>query len=75
MSEGSGVAKSREQSNRSFFDRFAGRSAEFASASPTPQPPSDLFNSGGPTNQPVPLMPDGGCPKEFPVKHNGLCYP
>jgi hypothetical protein len=24
MSEGSGVAKAREQSNRSFFDRFAG---------------------------------------------------
>jgi hypothetical protein len=46
-----------------------------ASASPTPQPPSDLFNSGGPTNGPVPLMPDGECPVEFPVKHNGLCYP
>ena len=46
-----------------------------ASASPTPQPPRDLFNSGGPTHGPVPLMPDGGCPKEFPVKHNGLCYP
>jgi hypothetical protein len=46
-----------------------------ASASPRPQPPSDLFNAGGPTRGPVPLMPDGGCPKEFPVKHNGLCYP
>jgi hypothetical protein len=46
-----------------------------ASASPTPQPPSDLFNSGGATNGPVPLMPDGGCPKEFPVRHNGLCFP
>ena len=45
-----------------------------ASASPTPQPPRDLFNSGGPTNGPVPLMPDGGCPKEFPAKHGGLCY-
>jgi len=45
-----------------------------ASASPKPQPPSDLFNSGGPTNGPVPLMPDSGCPEEFPVKHNGLCY-
>jgi hypothetical protein len=45
-----------------------------ASASPTPQPPRNLFGSGGPTNGPVPLMPDGGCPKEFPVKHNGLCY-
>jgi hypothetical protein len=46
-----------------------------ASASPTPQRPRDLFNAGGPSNGPVPLMPDGGCPKEFPVKHNGLCYP
>jgi hypothetical protein len=45
-----------------------------ASASPTPQPPRDLFSSGGPTNGPVPLMPDGGCPKEFPAKHGGLCY-
>jgi hypothetical protein len=46
-----------------------------ASASPTPQPPRDLFNAGGPTSGPVPLMPDGSCPREFPVKHNGLCYP
>src|SRR5215211_206889 len=45
-----------------------------ASASPTPQPPRDLFNFGGPTNGPVPLMPDGGCPEEFPAKHGGLCY-
>jgi hypothetical protein len=46
-----------------------------ASASPTPQPPRNLFGSGGPTNGPVPLMPDGECPVEFPVEHNGLCYP
>jgi hypothetical protein len=35
MSEGSGVAKAREQSNRSFFDRFAGRSAELSKPSST----------------------------------------
>ena len=34
MREGSGVAKARERSNRSFFDRFAGRSAEFVSRAP-----------------------------------------
>ncbi len=45
-----------------------------ASASPTPQPPRDLFNAGGPSNGPVPLMPDGDCPVEYPEKHNGLCY-
>jgi hypothetical protein len=52
-------------------------SSNNASASPKPSPPQNdnLFDSGGPTNGPVPLMPDGGCPVEFPVKHNGLCYP
>lgn len=46
-----------------------------ASASPKPQPNENLFDSGGPTDGPVPLMPDGGCPNEFPAEHNGLCYP
>ena len=47
----------------------------------TPRPPrgntgkDDLFNTGGPLNGPVPLMPDGGCPVEYPVQHEGLCYP
>ena len=48
-----------------------------ASASPKPQPPQksrNLFASGGPTNGPVPLMADGGCPPEFPTKRNGLCH-
>ena len=34
-----------------------------------------LFDSGGPTVGQVPLMPDGSCPVEFPVKQDGLCYP
>jgi uncharacterized membrane protein len=34
MSEGSGVAKTREQSTRTLFDRFAGRSSEFVSRAP-----------------------------------------
>lgn len=38
MSEGSGVAKPREQSTRTFFDRFAGRSAEFVSRAPLSSP-------------------------------------
>jgi hypothetical protein len=46
-----------------------------ASASPKPRPPDDLFNSGGPENGPVPLMPDGGCPEAFPEQQDGLCYP
>ena len=52
-------------------------SSDDASASPDPRPTQNdnLFDSGGPTNGPVPLMPDGGCPVEYPVKHDGLCYP
>src|SRR5215211_2674608 len=42
-----------------------------SSASPKPKPPQgsrNLFASGGPTNGPVPLMADGGCPAEFPAR-------
>lgn len=44
------------------------------SPSPTSRPNRSLFNSGGPTNGPVPLMPDGDCPSESSVQHSGLCY-
>jgi hypothetical protein len=46
------------------------------SASPRPgsRTTNDLLKSGGPTSGPVPLMPDGGCPAEFPTKHAKLCY-
>jgi hypothetical protein len=37
-------------------------------------PQSNLFDSGGPTEGPLPLMADGSCPKEFPVKRGGACY-
>ena len=47
-----------------------------ASASPEPRRNDDkLFRSGGPTDGPAPLMPDGGCPPEFPEKRDGACYP
>ena len=48
-----------------------------ASASPEPKPlqkSSNLFASGGPTNGPVPVMSNGRCPVEFPLKHKGLCH-
>lgn len=35
---------------------------------------SDLFDSGGPTEGPLPLMADGTCPKEFAVKRGGACF-
>ena len=45
-----------------------------ASAPPKPQKTHKLFASGGSTDGPVPLMPNGTCPVEFPVKLNGLCH-
>ena len=35
----------------------------------------DLLKSGGPSNGPLPLMPDGSCPTEYPSKQDGACYP
>jgi hypothetical protein len=40
--------------------------------SPSPEP--TILNSGGPKHGPVPLMPDGRCPAEYPVERDGLCY-
>jgi hypothetical protein len=35
----------------------------------------NLMKSAGPHDGPVPLMPDGSCPAEFPTRQNGLCHP
>jgi hypothetical protein len=48
-------------------------------ASPSPSPstpsPSDrMLKSGGPAHGPVPLMPGGKCPSEYPVRKDGACY-
>ena len=42
--------------------------------SPKPKPKGNLFDSGGPTIGPAPLMPGGGCPKEYPIKRADACY-
>jgi hypothetical protein len=34
-----------------------------------------LMDAGGPSSGPVPLMPDGSCPAEFPVRQDEACYP
>jgi micrococcal nuclease len=41
---------------------------------PPPTPPAPLFKAGGPEDGPLPPMPNGSCPKEFPVKQKGACY-
>ena len=34
-----------------------------------------LFEAGGPATGPVPSMPGGSCPAEYPVERRGACYP
>lgn len=42
---------------------------------PQPQPDSGtLFEAGGATSGPAPLMPNGSCPAEFPIMRDGACY-
>jgi hypothetical protein len=61
-------------------------SAGSAAGSASPQPSADgdsqllnrygnLLEAGGPTSGPVPLMPNGGCPREFPTMRHEACYP
>lgn len=47
------------------------KSAPTPSPSPRPEPP--LLEAGGPTIGPVPIMPNGSCPREFPEKRDGTC--
>ncbi len=41
---------------------------------PIPSPPEPSFKAGGPSQGPVPLMPNGRCLREFPVKQGGACW-
>ncbi len=45
---------------------------------PTPTQPNpgndDLMNAGGPQDGPVPVMPSGACPAEYPVQKDQSCY-
>lgn len=40
----------------------------------TPPKRDDLLEARGPRSVPVPLMPDGDCPPEFPDEKAGGCY-
>jgi hypothetical protein len=42
---------------------------------PTPTPnPGELMNAGGASDGPAPLMPNGECPKEFPIQRGDACF-
>jgi hypothetical protein len=46
-----------------------------AGGSPIDKGPNEnLMRAGGPSSGPLPLMPDGTCPEECPVKRGGACY-
>jgi hypothetical protein len=60
-----------------------GQAADVGSASPRPSVDDgsqllnrygNLLEAGGPTSGPLPLMPKGGCPREFPTMRDGACY-
>jgi len=62
----------------------SGQSASIGSASAQPSVDGgsqllnrygNLLEAGGPTSGPAPLMPNGGCPREFPTMRDGACYP
>ena len=38
-------------------------------------PRAKLLEAGGPEDGPVPIMPSGGCPKEFPSQRGQSCHP
>ncbi len=79
--DGNGVACDQLLTGGSSSPSASAASAASASASPSPTvtsqsppPNSDLFNAGGPAGGPVPLMPNGSCPREFPTARDGACY-
>ncbi len=41
---------------------------------PPPPPPAPPFKAGGAQAGPAPLMPNGNCSKEFPIKQGKACY-
>lgn len=41
---------------------------------PLPEDSGTLMEAGGPEDGPIPKMPGGGCPEEFPVEKDGACY-
>jgi hypothetical protein len=88
--DGNGIACDELQSAAGGQAASTGRASPQPSPQPlpqaSPQPSVDrgsellnrngsLLEAGGPTSGPLPLMPGGGCPREFPTMRDGACYP
>ena len=41
---------------------------------PPPPPQGELFKAGGSSDGPVPKLPGGGCPKEYPEQRGDACF-
>jgi hypothetical protein len=54
-------------------DEFGGGAAPTGSPIDS-RPVNGLLDAGGPRSGPLPLMPDGACPKGFPERRGGACY-
>jgi hypothetical protein len=83
--DGNGIACDELRSAGGGQSASTGRASPQPSPQPTPQPSVDrgsqllnpygnLLEAGGPSSGPVPLMPDGGCPREFPTMRDRACY-
>ena len=84
--DGNGIACDELRSAGGGQAASATSAATSAAGSAAPQPSvngdnqlldryGSLLEAGGPTSGPVPLMPDGDCPREFPTMRDGACYP
>jgi hypothetical protein len=71
---GGGQPKERPKSAPKEQPKGQSRQQPAPTPRPTPPPPEPSFKAGGPSQGPVPLMPNGRCPKEFPVERGGACY-
>lgn len=58
-------------------DRYANTTSDDAIREDTTTSDGDrnLLESGGVISGPLPFMPDGGCPNEFPIAGADGCYP
>ena len=84
--DGNGIACDELRNASGGQSASAGRASPQPPPQASPQPSVDrgsqllnrygnLLEAGGPTSGPLPLMPDGGCPREFPTMRDGACYP
>lgn len=63
-----------DDQNESPFGDDPAAEDEDATATDEQYENDDLLDAGGPETGPAPLMPDGGCPEEFPIEREGGCF-